>query len=111
MPGIVAPSTTVLALVPAAQPRSPGLLENVTVLQVEEGAAVTSVKLVVTAEEAEQLLLAQDLGKFALTLRDPDDVDTLGGPTRTTVSNLLHGGRQSAKSGCRHIDVIRAETK
>ncbi len=61
------------------------LLQNVAVLGVTPGGAI----LQVGEEEAEALLLSQELGAFALALRSPRDAETLEAPRVTTVHTLL----------------------
>jgi pilus assembly protein CpaB len=77
------------------------LLENVIVLatgrttgqnfqQPEEEKRYTHVVLLAFPEEAEMLVLAQDVGTLSLTLRNPDDsVTGKSNGTKTTVTSLL----------------------
>ncbi len=83
------------------------LIQNVIVLGVTHRAAPQpdSVSLLVLPEEAEALLLTQDLGHYALTLRNPDDVDVEELPGRTTVNTLLSGERWSWRC-CHHRETI-----
>lgn len=65
------------------------LIENVLIL----GITGTQVTLLVTSEESERLLLAQDVGRFALTLRNPEDVDQVSESSPTTIDTVLTGKR------------------
>lgn len=52
-----------------------------------------NISLMVLPEEAEILVLAQDLGSLTLTLRNEDDVDLIEERGRATISTLLSGER------------------
>lgn len=95
------------------------LLQNVVVLatgdeagRLPAGAASRpygNVSLLVLPEEAELLVLAQQLGSLALTLRNPEDADVDTERVRTTISTLLTGERSRELQRIRHqtIQVIR----
>lgn len=53
----------------------------------------TTVTLLVIPEEAEILVLAGELGKLTLSLRNEDDVDVLEDRGRATINTLLSGER------------------
>jgi pilus assembly protein CpaB len=82
------------------------LLQNVIVLATGKITGTTNVNLIpesqrtyqdvsllVLAEEAELLVLAGELGKLTLSLRNEDDVDQLEDRARTTIHTLLSGER------------------
>lgn len=82
------------------------LLQNVAVLGVTPGGAI----LQVGEEEAEALLLSQEVGTFALALRSPQDAAVMAASGRTTIDTLLSGERAHS-SGCgpsRPIQIIRS---
>lgn len=85
------------------------LLQNVTVLGVN-GHEVT---VRVLAEEAEALMLAQDLGRFAIALRNRDDPEVMEYAGRATIGTLLSGERTQGWAGCRmrrQIEIIPSAT-
>jgi len=53
----------------------------------------SNVSLMVIPEEAEILVLAQELGELTLALRNEDDVDMLEERGRATIHTLLSGER------------------
>jgi len=70
----------------------------------------THVSLMVIPEEAEVLVLAQELGALTLSLRNEDDVDVLSGPRmHSTINTLLSGDRMRLLEEKRRdiIEVIR----
>lgn len=89
------------------------LLQNVLVLATGgRGADVGSpghVTLLVLPEEAEMLILAQQLGTLGLALRNPDDLEMRTDKGRTTARTLLTGERAEELRRKRHatIQVIR----
>lgn len=96
------------------------LLQNVVVLATgaeagrfggaAEGARTFgNVSLLVLPEEAEILILAQELGSLSLTLRHPEDADVETERSRATISTLLTGERSRELQRLRHetIQVIR----
>lgn len=60
-------------------------VENARVL----GVSATGVQLFVTSEEAEKLLLLEDVGRLSLSLRNAADTETLDQPRRTTIKTVL----------------------
>lgn len=68
-----------------------------------------NVSLLVVPEEAEILVLAQDLGALTLTLRNEDDVDVIEERGRATMNTLLSGERTRVLQQKRFntIQVIR----
>lgn len=94
------------------------LLHNVIVLatgkSVGEGASgwargYSDVSLLVLPEEAELLVLAQEMGNITLVLRHPDEVEAERDRGRATVSTLLTGERSRALEKMRRegVQVIR----
>ncbi len=71
-----------------------------------------NVSLLVVPEEAEILVLAQDLGALTLTLRNEDDVDVIEERGRATMNTLLSGERTRVLQQKRFntIQVIRGAT-
>lgn len=82
------------------------LMQNVVVLSTGKITGTTNVNLVpegqrdysnvsllVLPEEAEMLVLAQELGALTFTLRNEEDVDVLDGRGRATINTLLSGER------------------
>jgi len=71
----------------------------------------TNVSLLVLPEEAEILVLAQELGQLTLTLRNEDDVDEPIARGRTTLATLLSGERAIRLKKIRdEITVIRGSS-
>jgi pilus assembly protein CpaB len=67
------------------------------------------VTLVVMPEEAELLVLAQQLGTITMTLRNDADLDLVTDNKHATVASLLIGERMAKAAAARiGIDVIRA---
>lgn len=96
------------------------LLQNVVVLATGaeagrfggagEGArSFGNVSLLVLPEEAEMLVLAQELGSLSLALRHPEDTEVGIERSRATISTLLTGERSRELQRLRHetIQVIR----
>lgn len=95
------------------------LLHNVVVLATGrsaggEGAsgwarAYSDVSLLVLPEEAELLVLAQEMGNLTLVLRHPDELEAERDRGRATVSTLLTGERSRALEKMRRerVQVIR----
>lgn len=82
------------------------LLQNVIVLATGKITGTTNVNLIpegereysnvsllILPEEAEILVLAQDLGQLTMSLRNEDDVDIIEDRGRATISSLLSGER------------------
>lgn len=71
-----------------------------------------NVSLLVIPEEAEILVLAQDLGALTLTLRNEDDVDVIEERGRASINTLLSGERTRVLQQKRFntIQVIRGAT-
>jgi pilus assembly protein CpaB len=65
------------------------LIQNVLVLDVQEGAPLTSVRVLVTPEESEKLLAAQEVGTLSLSLRGPEDTGSIDAHPPTTAATLL----------------------
>lgn len=101
------------------------LLQNVVVLATGKVTGTTSVhlppasersardlSLLVLPEEAELLVLAQELGNLTFTLRHPDDLDVLEARGRATLHTLLSGERSKVLQQKRFnsIQVIRGAT-
>jgi pilus assembly protein CpaB len=95
------------------------LLQNIIVLATgqvnantnvgrEEG-QYNTVTLLVLPEEAEILVLAQDLGNLYLTMRNPEDISIYEEHARTTMETLLTGERVKKLQERRYqtIQVIR----
>jgi pilus assembly protein CpaB len=55
-----------------------------------------NVSLLVIPEEAEMLVLSQELGSLTLTLRNEDDIDSMEERGRATINTLLSGERTKA---------------
>jgi pilus assembly protein CpaB len=75
-----------------------------------EGARTYSnISLLVLPEEAEILVLAQDMGALTMALRNPEDIDIQEERGRATISTLLTGERTKALMKVRYqtIQVIR----
>jgi pilus assembly protein CpaB len=101
------------------------LLQNVIVLATGKITGTTNVNLIpesqrdygnvsllVIPEEAEILVLAQELGSLTMSLRNDDDVDVVEGG-RATINTLLSGERMRALRGVRLnklVSVIRGNT-
>jgi pilus assembly protein CpaB len=98
------------------------LMQNVVVLSTGKMTGTTNVNLVpegqrdynnvsllVLPEEAEMLVLSQELGALTFTLRNEDDVDVLAERGRATINTLLSGERTKALQQKRFntIQVIR----
>jgi pilus assembly protein CpaB len=87
------------------------LIQNAVVLGVTSrpSPALTSVQLRVTSQDAEKLLLAQELGKLSLSLRAPDDAEKVDRPVPTSVGTLLPPPDMTIR--CRHrvLEVIRPD--
>jgi len=86
------------------------LLQNVLVLSTgaDGGGSVGTVTVLVLPEEAELLVLAQELGALSLALRHPEDLEVRNDRARTTVQTLLTGERNAELQRRRHaIQVIR----
>ncbi len=71
-----------------------------------------NVSLLVIPEEAELLVLAQELGSLTLTLRNEDDVDVIEERGRASINTLLSGERTRVLQAKRFntIQVIRGAT-
>jgi pilus assembly protein CpaB len=92
------------------------LLQNVIVLATGKITGTTNVNLIpenerdydnisllILPEEAEILVLAQELGALTLSLRNEDDVDIIEDRGRATISSLLSGERT------RQLEIRRRE--
>jgi pilus assembly protein CpaB len=101
------------------------LLQNVIVLATGKITGTTNVNLIpenqrdysnlsllVIPEEAEILVLAQELGALTLSLRNEDDVDVIEERGRATINTLLSGERTRVLQQKRFntIQVIRGAT-
>jgi pilus assembly protein CpaB len=101
------------------------LLQNVIVLATGKMTGTTNVNLIpenqrdynnvslmVIPEEAEILVLAQDLGALSLSLRNEDDVDAIEERGRATINTLLSGERMRVLAGKRKalVTIIRNST-
>jgi pilus assembly protein CpaB len=101
------------------------LLQNVIVLATGKLTGTTNVNLVsesqreysnvsllVIPEEAEILVLAQEMGALTLSLRNEDDVDVIEDRGRATIHTLLSGERTRQLQERRQsiIEVIRGAT-
>ncbi len=101
------------------------LLQNVIVLATGKMTGTTNVNLIpenqrdynnvslmVIPEEAEILVLAQDLGSLSLSLRNEDDVDAIEERGRATINTLLSGQRMTVLAAKRKalVTVIRNST-
>ncbi len=75
----------------------------------ESARTYTNLSLLVLPEEAEILVLAQELGTLTLSLRNPEDIDIQEERGRATFSTLLTGERTKALQKLRAstIQVIR----
>jgi pilus assembly protein CpaB len=71
-----------------------------------------NVSLMVIPEEAEILVLAQDLGQLTLSLRNEDDIDVIEQRGRATIASLLSGQRMTVLAEKRRgiVTVIRNST-
>jgi pilus assembly protein CpaB len=69
----------------------------------------SNLSLLLIPEEAEVLVLAQELGRLTFTLRNEDDVDVLEDRGRATLSTLISGERTRSLQERRQsiIEVIR----
>src|SRR3954465_5146666 len=69
----------------------------------------SNVSLMVIPEEAEILVLAQELGELTLSLRNEDDVDMLEERGRATIHTLLSGERSRVREERRReiITIVR----
>jgi pilus assembly protein CpaB len=98
------------------------LLQNVIVLATGKITGTTNINLVpdnqrdynnvsllVIPEEAEILVLSQDLGSLTLSLRNEDDIDVLEERGRATINTLLSGERTKVLQAKRFntIQVIK----
>jgi len=95
------------------------LLQNVLVLATGkntgsspvfgDGRAYSDISLLVLPEEAEILVLAQELGSLTFVLRNPEELDVEEDRGRATVGTLLTGERTKALQKLRYqtIQVIR----
>jgi len=89
------------------------LLQNVLVLATggadTQAGPVGQVTVLVLPEEAELLVLAQEMGTVSLALRHPEDLEVRSDRARTTVQTLLTGERNAELQRRRHatIQVIR----
>jgi pilus assembly protein CpaB len=105
-----------------SQPVAVTLMQNVMVLATGKLTGTTNVNLVPQAErayghvslmllpeEAEMLVLAQQLGRLTFTLRNEDDLDVLEERGRATIGTLLSGERTKVLQQKRFntIQVIR----
>lgn len=85
------------------------MLQNVVVL----GVTGTEVTVAVLPEEAEVLMLTQELGRFALALRNRADPEVREYASRATINTLLSGERSQRWTGCRMqktVEIIRSAT-
>ncbi len=75
----------------------------------EQDREYANVSLLVLPEEAEILVLAQELGALTLSLRNEDDVDIIEERGRATISSLLSGERTRALEAKRRevIQIIK----
>jgi pilus assembly protein CpaB len=102
------------------------LLQNVIVLATGKITGTTNVNLIpenqreysnvsllVIPEEAEILVLAAELGKLTLSLRNEDDVDIIEERGRATISTLLSGERTRVLEAKRReiIRIIKGSTE
>jgi pilus assembly protein CpaB len=98
------------------------LLQNVIILATGKITGTTNVNLLgesdrgynnvsvlVIPEEAEMLILSQELGSLTLSLRNEEDIDTMEDRGRATINTLLSGERTKALQKIRMntIQVIR----
>ena len=101
------------------------LMQNVVVLSTGKLTGTTNVNLIpegqreynnvsllVLPEEAEMLVLSQELGALTFTLRNEDDIDVLAERGRATINTLLSGERTKVLQQKRFntIQVIRGAT-
>lgn len=77
------------------------------------GRGYSDVSLLVLPEEAELLVLAQEMGTITLVLRHPDEVDAERDRGRATVGTLLTGERSRALERMRRerVQVIRGGSR
>jgi pilus assembly protein CpaB len=102
------------------------LLQNVIVLATGKITGTTNVNLIpesqreysnisllVIPEEAEILVLAQELGNLTLSLRNEDDVDIIEERGRATISTLLSGERTRVLEAKRReiIQIIKGNSE
>ncbi len=101
------------------------LMQNVVVLATGKITGTTNVNLIpegqreynnvsvlVLPEEAEILVLAQELGQLTMTLRNEDDVDEPITRGRSTIATLLSGERMRTLEKIRHeITTIRGNSE
>jgi pilus assembly protein CpaB len=91
------------------------LLQNVLVLAMgaagDVGGSAGHATVLVLPEEAELLVLAQEMGSLSLVLRHPEDLEVRNERVRTTVQTLLTGERSAELQRRRHatIQVIRGK--
>lgn len=98
------------------------LMQNVIVLATGKITGTTNVNLIpesqreysnvsvmVIPEEAEMLVLAQELGNLTMSLRNEEDIDVMEDRGRATITGLLNGERTKAYQAkrLRTITVIR----
>lgn len=94
------------------------LLQNVVVVATGDLAGsvppratedVRDVSLLLLPEEAELVVLAQEIGRLTLVLRNPEDIEVREDRTRTTVGTMLTGERTRALQRLRRetIQIIR----
>jgi pilus assembly protein CpaB len=71
------------------------------------------VTLLVLPEEAEIVVLAQELGSLYLSLRNPEDISIFEERARTTIETLLTGERVKKLQQRRYrtIQIIRGLTR
>jgi pilus assembly protein CpaB len=101
------------------------LLQNITVMATGKLTGNTNLNLVpenqrdyknvtllVIPEEAEFLVLAQELGRLTLSLRNEEDLGTMGERGRATISSLLSGERTKQLQKIREsiIQVIGSQS-
>ncbi len=69
----------------------------------------STISLLVLPEEAEMLVLSQELGNIYLTLRNSEDIDIQEDRGKTTLNTLLTGerGKKLEKKRFNYIEVIR----
>ena len=79
----------------------------------ESDRTYSNITVLCLPEEAEILTLAENMGKLTLTLRNPEDLETMEERGRATIDTLLTGERIQAlqRTRLRTIQVIRAGQK
>jgi pilus assembly protein CpaB len=84
---------------------------NINLLS-ESDRGYNNVSLMVMPEEAEMLVLAQELGALTMSLRNEDDIDMMEDRGRATISTLLSGERTKVLQQKRFntIQVIRGNS-